>query len=444
MIAAAISHIENENIEGELLYNFATAQYGRKNYNEAKQLLDILTISFPEHVKKPLAAGLIDRIDKITSIDLRRIGCLLPLSGPYQTYGNKALNGIMYALNGFNYENPDAQFEIIVMDTGSENLTGSQLVTKLDERRVSLIIGPLVHSEEAAAEAQKRNIPIITFTQKEGICDIGDFVFRHFITARMQVETILASATRNFDIRRFAILYPNETYGVTFAELFKQTAPQYGVMITEIRTYEPNQTDFGDEIQSMVRYKEVINARAVRPRSSHRRQNKEVLIDFDALFIPDSSKKISMLAPQLDYHDVNGVLLFGTNLWHSDQLIASAGDYVQEAVVPDIFFKDSTTQHVKRFVSNFQAQFGSSPDFMEAITYDTTRMVFQVLSRHELFSRDDVKIALMNMNPFNGITGPTVFDDTGEAQKNLYILQIVGNQFVELEKSGSILSYLKK
>jgi ABC-type branched-subunit amino acid transport system substrate-binding protein len=194
----------------------------------------------------------------------------------------------------------------------------------------------------------------------------------------------------------------------------------------------------------MVRYKGINNDRAVKPRSSHRRQHKEVIIDFEALFIPDSSKKISMLAPQLDYHDVNGVLLFGTNLWHSDQLIASAGDYVQEAVVPDIFFKGSMTQHVKRFVSNFQAQFGSSPDFMEAITYDTTRMVFQVLMHHELFSRDDVKIALKTMNPFNGITGPTVFDDTGEAQKNLYLLQIVGNQFVELERSGSVLSYLKK
>ena len=144
----------------------------------------------------------------------------------------------MYAVTEFNTHNPNSRFEITVIDTESDIRTVSQMVAELDERRVALIIGPLVHSREAAVEAQKRGIPIITLTQKEGICEIGDYVFRHFITARMQVEALLSSATMNFGIRRFAVLYPDELYGKTFAALFIDAAKRHGVSIKKVVAYE--------------------------------------------------------------------------------------------------------------------------------------------------------------------------------------------------------------
>jgi hypothetical protein len=38
------------------------------------------------------------------------------------------------------------------------------------------------------------------------------------------------------------------------------------------------------------------------------------------------------------------------------------------------------------------------------------------------------------MPVFSGITGPTYFDENGEAQKQLYLLKIKGRKFVELEQ----------
>ena len=376
-ISSALSQVDNEETEGDLLYQLARIKYENRKYTDAKQLLAELIESAPKHEKTSSAEKMLAHIDSITGVDMRRIGCLLPLSGPYEAYGNKALKGIMYAVTEFNSHNPNSRFEITVLDTESDTRTVGQMVAELDESRVALIIGPLVHSQEAAVEAQKRNIPIITLTQKEGICEIGDYVFRHFITARMQVEALLSSATMNFGIRRFAVLYPDEPYGRTFAELFLSAAKKHGVSIIKVVAYKPDQTDFGDQIRSMVRYKDKVRDHNVRSRNSNRHQQREVLIDFEALFIPDSSPKISMIAPQLEYHDVNGILLFGTNLWHSDELIASAGNYVQEAVVPDIYFGNSSAETVKRFVSGFQSQFDEPPGFMEAITYDTTKMAFQ-------------------------------------------------------------------
>jgi len=368
---------------------------------------------------------------------------LLPLSGPYEAYGNKAFKGIMYAVTEFNNQNPNSPFEVTVLDTESDILTVGQMVAELDERRVALIIGPLVHSQEAAVEAQKRKIPLITLSQKERICEIGDYVFRHFITARMQVEALLSSATMTFGIRRFAILYPDEPYGRTFAELFIDAAQRHEVAIKKVVAYKPGQTDFGDQIRSMVRYKTKARDRNVLSRNSNRHHQQEVLRDFEALFIPDSSPKISMIAPQLEYHDVDGLLLFGTNLWHSDELIVTAGNYVQDAVVPDIYFGNSSAGTVKRFVSGFQSQFDDPPGFMEAIAYDTANMAFQTLLAPGLASRNDVRDALQNMAYFDGVTGRTIFDNIGESHKELHLLQIVGDRFVELKHAGPIYSYLR-
>ena len=60
-----------------------------------------------------------------------------------------------------------------------------------------------------------------------------------------------------------------------------------------------------------------------------------------------------------------------------------------------------------------------------------------------LATREHVKNALHNMSSFNGITGRTVFDISGESQKNLYLLQIIGDRFVEMGDNNRIYSFVQ-
>jgi ABC-type branched-subunit amino acid transport system substrate-binding protein len=260
---------------------------------------------------------------------------------------------------------------------------------------------------------------------------------------KMQVESIVNSAITSFGIRRFAILYPDEPYGRRFKEFFLKSASTHNVKVNKVVAYKPRQTDFAKEIKSMVRYTENIEEQTVKSRDSNRHKEQDLHIDFEALFIPDSAKMISMIAPQLDYYDVNGILLLGTNLWHSKELIELAGDYVQEAVIPEIFFENSAKDNVKGFVSKFHSQFGYSPGFMEAVAYDSAVMALQTLLDPRLKTREDVKIALRQVLAFDGITGVTSFDQDGDSNKKLFLLQIIGDQFIEIEESENIYSNLK-
>jgi ABC-type branched-subunit amino acid transport system substrate-binding protein len=112
-----------------------------------------------------------------------------------------------------------------------------------------------------------------------------------------------------------------------------------------------------------------------------------------------------------------------------------AHDYVQEAIIADAFYAEDSNIKVQEFIRSFKELYGQSPGFIEAIAYDTAMINFFALSNLEIQSRDDLKEALQNLTDFNGVTGYTSFKENGESNKQLYLLQIENNQFVQLNRN---------
>jgi branched-chain amino acid transport system substrate-binding protein len=163
-------------------------------------------------------------------------------------------------------------------------------------------------------------------------------------------------------------------------------------------------------------------------------EESEAIVDFDAVFIPDAPKKSGLIIPQLAFYDVKDTYLFGTNLWHSDNLIDMAYKHAQGAIMPDGFFAESKSQNVKQFVDGYNEIFHQKPGFIEAAAYDTALILFQIVSRPDVRFRSVIKNELKRLDGFQGVTGLTSFDNNGNAIKNLYLLQIRGQRFVELER----------
>jgi ABC-type branched-subunit amino acid transport system substrate-binding protein len=243
--------------------------------------------------------------------------------------------------------------------------------------------------------------------------------------------------------------------------LFWDRLLENGGKIVGVEAYNPLHTDFADSIKKLVglyydvpedlrevphlRVKEDESQRdggAVSdPDTPDENQDietddelPEAMVDFDAIFIPDEPKVAGLIIPQLAFYDVKDVYLLGTNLWHSDLLIEMAAPYVQGAIMPDGFFAESAAPAVQRFVQIFEETYQERPGFIEAVVYDTAMIIFSVLNKPDLRFKSELKNELFNMADFSGITGPTYFDENGEAQKALYLLQIKGRRFVELEQ----------
>ncbi|MCP4628109.1 MAG: ABC transporter substrate-binding protein [bacterium] len=457
-VAILVNHPDESLPMDFLLYQLGLNYALEEEYDDALNVLTIFISRYPDNENRVLVESLIDEIKKNAVFQRHTVGVLLPLSGPYERFGYRALKGIELALNKFSSQGDYPPINISVKDTGADPDQTILALEELYQEQVAAILGPIVTSQVAALEAQRMGIPIIALTQKDYIPEIGDKVFRNFITPKMQVQAIASFTVESLGLHRFAILYPDENYGLTFMNLFWDELIELGGQIVGVESYKPKQTDFSDPIKKLVGlYYEIPEdlrpvdeiventdqlteagitdekAREEENENEDEEEKPEPIVDFDAIFIPDSPGMAGLIAPQLAYYDIKDVYMLGTNLWHSDSLIRIAQQYVQGAVMPDGFFADSTSPAVQEFVATFEETYEEKPDFIEAVVYDSAMILFHAVSGPHIQYRNEIRDELLHLDYYPGITGTTRFDENGEVIKKLHLLRIKGSRFVELE-----------
>jgi ABC-type branched-subunit amino acid transport system substrate-binding protein len=438
--------------------------------------------TYPEHPYTSDAMQLTEVVKQRLAFAPYTVGCLVPLTGSYKAYGQRMLNAVQMALSGMQTGETPLPIKLVVKDSASDDFHAIEAVRQLAQAGVGAIIGPIITSQAAASEAQRLNIPIVTFTQKADIANAGDFVFRHFITPRNQVKTLVEFFIGELNLRRFAVMYPQEAYGDTFMNLFWDELVKQGGHMVGVESYDPKQTDFADTIKKLIgtyysipeelqtkpvvqveeypyyqatpneteRLEDVLPDPVTRltglffqdpdqdrikgPALGRRREEKREnpIIDFDVLFIPDAPKVTGLILPQLAYHDVKNIYTAGTNLWHSQQLINMTQQYAQNAVMVDGFYKDSQSRIVQNFVEQYQAIYGATPGLMEAFAFDTANMIFGLLAHPQIELRNQLRNAMMQLFYVDGVTGTTAFAPDGEAIKRLSLLRVKGDRFVEI------------
>jgi ABC-type branched-subunit amino acid transport system substrate-binding protein len=390
-------------------------------YAKAVDVLTRFMDLWPDHSRVPEAQEWVawirqDRFKKDT------IGCLLPLSGKYAIYGQKALKGIHLAIQDL-AEAHNRKFNIVVKDTQGDPDIAAACVDELDQANVAGIIGPLLAADKAGARAQELKIPLIALTQKQDFALSGEYLFSNFITPGMQVQTLAAYVFRTLGLEKVAILYPDEPYGRRYMKLFSQAAAEYGADVVGMQTYDGKSNDFTEPVRKLIE-------RLSQPSDS----SGSVILEFEALFIPDSASRINMILPQLAFHDARGMVLLGTNLWHHPSLLDQTKRYNQNTIITDGYFEFSQKPATVRFTQRFSNLYGESPGLLEAIFYDTTRILISTAMDPLVNSRQDLKDALLEERIFEGATGRTLFNSNGTARKELFLITIKNDRFVELDR----------
>jgi len=434
----------------DILLRIARLHLDREELSEAQETAFALleATSDPERVLK--ARHILAAVDEKLSVYKGRVGCLLPMSGPFGIYGEETLNGIQLAAAPWLNDGTGPEIELLIRDTrGDADVTAAAVEELARESRVMAIIGPLSSkaAQAAAAKAQELGVPIITMTQKEDLPHAGDMVYRNFLTPSMQVETLLDRAVHLLGFHRFGILYPDNPYGRHFMNLFWDGLEALGCEVTAVESYAPDKTDFADEVQRMIGLYYPRPASVVRMLEERKAQiglpeededEPEPIVDFDAVFIPDNSERVALIAPQFPFHKVLNIRFLGTSLWQSPALIELAGDYVQGALLPSGFFSEIDTEPVQSFVMGYEASFGQAPGLLAAVGYDTMRFLRETLSDPLILTRNDLRRAIYEFDGLEGATGMIRFDRHGELEKPPRILTVKGTRFVPFDDSQAV------
>ncbi len=392
--------------------------FERRDFDSAQKYFSGVMSLVPESDLASQAKPYLDQLKAIEEVDPYSVGTILPLSGRNGSIGQKALRGLQM---GLGLHQPKAKFQLSVVDSeGNAELAANGVQKLLVQDKVIGIVGSLL-SRTAPVVATKANslgIPSITLSQKSSVTEVGPYVFANSISTELQVRQLVRTAFAS-GMRKFAIVYPNDPYGVEFANAFWDEVMGRGGAITSVQTYDPRQTDFRYVAQRLVgkfyiearmeeykyRSKEIEEKQKKEKKKTREHTEEDVLDaiqDFDAIFVPDSTKAMGQIAAFLSLAGVRNVKLLGTNLWNNSDLSRRAGNFKDS-----ILFVDSPREDLaqSKFAKEFRQIYGEEPTIIEAQAYDAGLLLAEAIESQGARSRKSLSDKLRTVKDLQGSVG---------------------------------------
>lgn len=345
----------------------------------------------------------------------KKVGVLLPSTGTWAP----AAKNLRIALE-LAAARSDASVELSFFDSAG---SGSTCVTKLQEavnkQGVSLVIGPLLKDEaqDCAPAAQGMGVPMLALTSWEEVTQSGDHVYRAYPSTAQLVAALLHETVQVRGMKRYAALFPKNPYGENAERIFEAQLTAAGGSLVASVSYDPNAVDFTKTATAL--------------------KSKSPGLEYDAIFIPDNYGRVGLLAPALAYQELpvgrfrphsnsKPIVLVGLNSWNNDEFPRRGGSYVVDSIFVDAFNPHAESPVVSDFVSAYKEKVGALPTLVEAVGYDTVRVVSVALASDQ----SDVEAALKAARLPDPIAGTLQFNEQRELDRNWQLLT-VGREGIE-------------
>ena len=106
------------------------------------------------------------------------------------------------------------------------------------------------------------------------------------------------------------------------------------------------------------------------------------------------------------------------------------GKFLKSIYFVDGFYSGSHQVKVKKFVQQFQNNYGELPSNLSAQAYDAAGIIFQaIISGGD--NRLKLKNNLLKVKNYLGVTGKTDIMESGDSEKDIFTLTVRRKKFVE-------------
>jgi ABC-type branched-subunit amino acid transport system substrate-binding protein/TolA-binding protein len=355
-----------------------------------------------------------------------------------------------------------SQIRLIVRDSAGDPARAAAMVRELaEDPEIVAVLGPIFTDESIAAAqaAEDSDVPLVSLSHREEVPAGRNYVFRTRTTPADEVNVLVDYAFSKLGATRFAVLYPRNRYGRGMRKLYWDAVVARGGKMVATSSYDRDDTDFSNSIRNLIGYRFITgeerkalvereetlrDARQLEPEEAAALREElysalgpdgfplPPIVDFDVLFIPDTADKVSLIAPGLAYHEINGIELLGTPEWVDDQLLEVAGRHVTGSVISTPFYMESDLPFVAEFVNSFQQTFGEKPDSYAAQAFDAGNIVLmQLVAGRD--TRGEMRDGLLQTRAYPGATGVLTMSPDGNARRRPFLLGVKGRRFMPLD-----------
>jgi ABC-type branched-subunit amino acid transport system substrate-binding protein len=328
-----------------------------------------------------------------------KVALLLPLTGAQADLGQKLRNVATMAYLDIVQQNDTENVELVYGDTRSTPEGAAQATQEKIAEGAQLILGPLLSADTARAApiARAAGIPLVSFSTDSSLARPGTYVMG--ILPQVQVQRIVSYASRQ-GIRKMAALVPANPYGQAIATALQSAAPQAGVTVGSIVTYDPNAED------KSISASELSGG------------------GFDAVLIPEGGDSLRALAPPL----YGTTRLLGSTLWDDPGLAGVAA-------LEGAWYAAPPSQRRLQFEQKYQSVYGELPPRLgTTAVYDAVAMAAVLVVKKKVLLTNE---SLTTPSGFDGLDGIFRFRPNGVIERGLAVMQFRGGQAVVLDPAAA-------
>jgi branched-chain amino acid transport system substrate-binding protein len=345
--------------------------------------------------------------------DVIKIGTLGPLTGNVATYGISVKNGVEIAVDEFNADGgiDGKEIKLFSEDTRGDQTEAASTANKLIQQdNVLAIVGGVISSETMTAGPISNDAKVVMISPSStatGVPEIGDYVFRNCLSDEVQAIQLAEYAANEMGIKKFAIIYHNNDYGLSLKDAFEEKAKELAE-VTNVEAYNEGESDFRAQLTKIKNYEP------------------------DALYIAGYYTEAAKIAQQAREQGLD-VQILGADGFYSPKLIELGGDAVENVIFTAGFFTDDPAENVQSFVSAYKDKFGSEPDMFAAQAYDAAKILLTAIKNSGGEGGEKLQSEMAKIKDFPGITGKTSFTSTGDALKDIIKLKVENGKFVKVK-----------
>lgn len=335
--------------------------------------------------------GLAEEMAKLT------VGTVFPETGAQAAFGKEAEKGLDLALDVIRQRDPALAQRIIIVrgdDQSSAKEAGQVAQRLIDKDRVNVLLGSIasVSTSAVAAEARKKQIPLVTPISTQSTVTLGGGVFRSCVDEGLEGAILAEFALKTLGIKDAATLREDGSSSQAFVERFAEAFKAGGGTLKAQEIYDIASDDYSTPLKKIA----ASGAKLVVTPAPYHVAGKAMA-------------QADKLAP--------GVKFLGGDGWDTKELVKAAGAGAAGHFFVSHFAADDSDPLVVEFVKSFQQKYGRAPGAIAALTYDATMLVVDAFRRARTNLKAPLTGAIGKTKDFQGVTGLMSFTDAGEFLK---------------------------
>ncbi|MGC3989613.1 MAG: ABC transporter substrate-binding protein [Chthoniobacteraceae bacterium] len=342
------------------------------------------------------------------------VGEFASLTGGNASFGQSSHKGTQLAVDEINAAGGVLGKKIKLMTEDDQSLAGQPAVIVrkfISSDKAIAILGEVASSKslEAAPICQENKVPMISpASTNPKVTEVGDYIFRVCFIDPFQ-GTVGAKFALGRGWKKVAVLTDvKQDYSKGLADFFKQAFLANGGTIAKEQSYSSGDKDFKAQLTSI---------KSTKP---------------DAIYVPGYYGEVALIARQARQLGIK-VPLIGGDGWVGDSLIPVAGKAIEGCFFSNHYSEEDQSPVIQNFVKKYQATYGSVPDAMAALGYDSAKILAAAITTAGKTDGSAVRDALAATKNYQAVTGNITLDKDRNATKAAVIMTVKDGKFAYVE-----------